>query len=363
MSNIPQPHDKIVKASFENPVLCREFVERMLPEEVKAVVDLNHIHRENVNFLGTELEETACDILFRTTFSGRPGYLYLAVEHQSTPDRTMPLRLWKYVIQIWEAHARQYPDDRTLPLVYPCVFYSGEQTYNHPLDLIELFSTSDRDLARKILYQPFPFIDAKRDAFDPEQHPWFSLLAALFENQRAARNHPDHFTPSEHFIQCFIQLDDRYNLLDDKSPYYGYYERMLTYLTDGGESISYEAFFALMETQLPTEKRSKMESFSEHFTNKGREAGIQAGIEIGTNKGREAGIQIGINQGREEGIEIGTNQGREAGMQAGIEIGTNQGREALLIEMLKKGTDVDFMVEVSGLSREALEQLKTKRRD
>ena len=335
MSNIPQPHDKIVKASFENPVLCREFVERMLPEEVKAVVDLNHIHRENVNFLGTELEETACDILFRTTFSGRPGYLYLAVEHQSTPDRTMPLRLWKYVIQIWEAHARQYPDDRTLPLVYPCVFYSGEQTYNHPLDLIELFSTSDRDLARKILYQPFPFIDAKRDAFDPEQHPWFSLLAALFENQRAARNHPDRFVPSEHFIQCFIQLDDRYNLLDDKSPYYGYYERMLTYITDGGESISYEAFFALMETQLPTEKRSKMESFSEHFTNKGREAGIQAGIEIGTNQGREAGI----------------------------EIGTNQGREALLIEMLKKGTDIDFMVEVSGLSREVLEQLKTKRRN
>lgn len=51
-------------------------------------------------------------------------YIYLLAEHQTTVDKWMPLRLVRYVLRLLERHREQYPKN-DLPVVYPCIFYTG----------------------------------------------------------------------------------------------------------------------------------------------------------------------------------------------------------------------------------------------
>ena len=86
MSTIHQPHDKIVKTSLSNPAVSREFFDRLLPDKIRQLVDLDHLHLENTSFIDDDMKASACDLLFTTKFAGRPGYLYALVEHQHLPD-------------------------------------------------------------------------------------------------------------------------------------------------------------------------------------------------------------------------------------------------------------------------------------
>ena len=66
-------------------------------------------------------------------------------------------------------------------------------------------------------------------------------------------------------------------------------------------------------------------------------------------------------QGLEEGLEQGLAQGLEQGLEQGIAQGIAQGEASKALEMAKtlkaKGIDIDIIAEVSGLSKDEIEQL------
>ena len=69
----------------------------------------------------------------QTNASASEVMIYILVEHQSTVDRTMGLRLLSYMCQIWERQRRAYMTQevpmgewRFQPII-PIVFYTGEQ--------------------------------------------------------------------------------------------------------------------------------------------------------------------------------------------------------------------------------------------
>ena len=170
MSTIHQPHDKIIKTSLSNPAVSREFFDRLLPDKIRQLVDLDYLHLENNSFIDDDMKASACDLLFTTKFAGRPGYLYALVEHQHLPDPMMPVRLWEYVSRIWRIHRKQHPNE-PLPVIYPMLFYSGDKPYIEPMDLIKMFAKADQDLAREVLYNPFQLIDLTQSKpADFEQH-------------------------------------------------------------------------------------------------------------------------------------------------------------------------------------------------
>ena len=68
-------------------------------------------------------------------------------------------------------------------------------------------------------------------------------------------------------------------------------------------------------------------NFSQGFIERGREEGIEIGVEKGIGIGRKEGIEIGV----EKGIGIG----REEGIEIGVEIGRKEEREQNHIASLK----------------------------
>jgi predicted transposase/invertase (TIGR01784 family) len=85
----------------------------------------------------------------------------LLVEHQSTPDKLMALRVLKYyMVAIMEHHIKKTDTD-TLPIVHPIIFYTGNKSYNYSTDLFDLFGDK-KELAKDILWQPYRLIDLSK---------------------------------------------------------------------------------------------------------------------------------------------------------------------------------------------------------
>ncbi len=90
----------------------------------------------------------------------------------------------------------------------------------------------------------------------------------------------------------------------------------------------------------------------------GVEQGMKQGIEQGMKQGIEQGMKQGIEQGIQEGIEQGMKQGVEQGIQKGMEQGINQEKIAIAKKMLLKKMNIDTIIEITGLSKVEIENIK-----
>ena len=84
--------------------------------------------------------------------------------------------------------------------------------------------------------------------------------------------------------------------------------------------------------------------------------------EYGYCQGVEDGKRDGIEIRKRDGIEIGKRDGIEIGKRDGIEIGKNDGIQFEKIEtakkMLAKKMPIDVIIEITGLSKEEIENIK-----
>ncbi|MEI6417205.1 MAG: Rpn family recombination-promoting nuclease/putative transposase [Verrucomicrobiota bacterium] len=156
MSSIIQnPHDRFFRASMGNPRVALQFIEKHIPPHIATKIDKDSLQLMPGTFI-EDLQEWKTDLLFKVTFQGNLGYIYLLIEHQRKPDPLMPLRMLEYMTKIVRMHLQKNKNS-PLPLVYPCVLYNGSEPYPHTTDFFELFQ--DPGFAREIFLKPFQLID------------------------------------------------------------------------------------------------------------------------------------------------------------------------------------------------------------
>ena len=63
---------------------------------------------------------------------------------------------------------------------------------------------------------------------------------------------------------------------------------------------------------------------------------------------------------KEDGYNNGYNDGKDAGLTQGKELGAKEEKLEIAKKMLKENVDIDFIVKMTGLSKEELEKLKDK---
>ena len=131
-------HDALIRKAFENPIVAKEFFEMHLPKEIKAMFYSHTLKMEKESFVEANLQHSISDILFSAKFKDETGYLWILLEHQSTPDHFMAFRLFKYMTDIAARHLTLNPKSKHLPFVYPLVFYNGTKKYNAPRNLWDL---------------------------------------------------------------------------------------------------------------------------------------------------------------------------------------------------------------------------------
>ena len=146
MADIHQPHDRLFRAVFSDASEAASLLRNVLPDFVRESLDWATLTLTAGTFIDEELRQSETDLLYQVEHrgTGQPASVYVLIEHQSSPDPLMRLRLSRYCHRIWEADLRDNPGRRSLRTIVPVVFYQGTSTWTYSTELSDLFPEATR---------------------------------------------------------------------------------------------------------------------------------------------------------------------------------------------------------------------------
>lgn len=272
MAVIHNPHDNFFKTSMSNLQIARSFFEQHLPAVIKKHLDLNTLELQPGTFIDKALQNSESDVLYKVKFrdSFEWAYLYVLAEHQSSVDIWMPLRLWQYIIAIWnECVKRNKKGKGKLPLVIPLVFYNGSKPYDGARDIRELIDAPS-DLIECFLLKPFHLIDTHdiKDDDLKKQHV-SSLMEFVMKHafEKEAMNSIQHLTQ-------FLLFHVGGKMLGDD-----YLTTVLKYYMSNAKTGDPAKLQAMFEEGLAgSQEGETMSTIASYLTQKGRQEGRQEAL-------------------------------------------------------------------------------------
>ena len=238
----------------------------------------------------------------QTNASASEVMIYILVEHQSTVDRTMGLRLLSYMCQIWERQRRAYMTQevpmgewRFQPII-PIVFYTGEQKWE-TLPSLETLMDLPEALSRFLPRFDVLLLDVKRAADETlvqSDHPFGWLLTVLKEADSE---------DIEPFVEALLRFGEHLQGLPEaecsawqQAIYYLYL--LIFFRRSVEERAVLEQIVSETSPYLgiSDEEEKLMQSMAEHYFQQGIEQGVEQGIEQGIEQGKhQTSIESTLN--------------------------------------------------------------------
>ena len=315
-------HDQLFRKSLENPIVAYELLQAHLPQEVLEIIDTSTLKLEKESFIEPDLSASIADVLFSAKFNDNDGFIYLLLEHQSTPEHFMVFRLFKYMVNICDRYRLENPKSKNLPLIYPLIIYNGTKDYNVPRNLWELFNNPM--LAKKFWAEDHKIVNV-HDIPDKEfkTRIWAGILEFFLKHRHEK------------------QLLKRWQEIADILP-------ELTKI-----SIGYDYIKLILHYTLPSiDKDDKIELEKMLINTLNQEKGEDLMTSL-AQAWKEEGIEIGIL----DGVKIGKQEGIKLGKAEGIAEGETKGKAELIQMMLNTGNSVNDIAKVTGLSVDEIQKL------
>jgi len=295
------PHDELTKKALENPIAAIELLDEYMPAEFKAHIDLSTLKVKKESYVEDSLKKRLSDIVYSIkTKDDDQAFIYCLLEHQSSSDHWIALRLWQYSLLLCERHKKK---KNKLPLVLPMVLYNGQKKYTAPRNIWQLFDNPD--LAKKAMSEDYHLIDLQAMSdkdIDYEKHLSFLLYVMKHIHQR------DTLKMLREAMQTCAQA-----IIIDKGKDY-LHTKLILWYTD---------------SKVPLEKKQELEQLIVDNLPKEDSEDVMKTI-----------AQDYIEQGEARGVE-----------KRNLEIA---------IRMLQQKSDIKFIASVTGLSSNEILKLKSK---
>lgn len=139
------PHDALFRMTFTQVEHARGELQHLLPASVVAGLDWSTLRVESGAYVEPDLRTHYSDILFsvKRKQDRTAVYIYVLVEHLSTPERLIALRMLRYLVAAQHDHLKNGGTGSGTPpmppVVLPVLVSNGERNWPHPLDLHSLF--------------------------------------------------------------------------------------------------------------------------------------------------------------------------------------------------------------------------------
>ncbi|MBN2492667.1 MAG: Rpn family recombination-promoting nuclease/putative transposase, partial [Planctomycetes bacterium] len=133
-------HENGLKLLLENPKNLRDLL-MLVSRDIAERIDLDRVRLVKETFVRRDCRAVHTDIVLTAPLRGEPNggkrvWVYILIEHQSEPDRMMPLRLLDYVVQIYRYQEREWKRNHRstaglrLQPVLPIVLYTGDRRWD-----------------------------------------------------------------------------------------------------------------------------------------------------------------------------------------------------------------------------------------
>ncbi|WP_341759063.1 Rpn family recombination-promoting nuclease/putative transposase [Candidatus Tisiphia endosymbiont of Ptychoptera albimana] len=291
-------HDQLFKKIMGNEIAAQEFLEYYLPNNFKEKIDLSKIKIEQESYIEESLRRKYSDIIYSVrTKNDESAFIYVLLDHQSTSDYWMALRLWRYTLLLCERHKK---NEDKLPLICPIIMYNGVDKYHAPRNLWNLFTDSEQ--AKKLMTEDYQLVDLQSmsdDEIVQKKHLGMMEYVMKHIHQR------DMIKLWEQFLERF-----KLEILVDKENGYIYLRSFLWYT----------------DAKLPEEKQSELEQLLAKYLSEEEKGNIMRTI-----------AQKYIDEGEARGEE----------------------KKAMAVakNLLKVGVSIDIISTSTGLSKKAIEEL------
>ena len=242
---------------------------------------------QNRSFISKALEERESDVLLRVPFQHTAEdeelLIYILIEHQSTADPLMGLRMLSYMVQIWEAQQRDLEakgvpktEWRFQPIL-PILFYTGAGPWTPPVSVTTLMDLPEM-LKRFVPTFDILFLGVNTtpaETLKEMDHPLGWLLSVL-QQERA-----DTVSLREALIEAVPHLE--------------------AFESPQGEHALLYCILLILHRRSAEEQEDLIAAVIQHSRNKSE-------VETMAQTAAQYLIEEGIAQGIEQGIERGARE-------------------------------------------------------
>ncbi|CAM4352927.1 MULTISPECIES: Rpn family recombination-promoting nuclease/putative transposase [Klebsiella] len=265
------PHDAVFKQFLTQADTARDFLAIHLPPALRQRCDLDTLQLESASFIEESLRAWYSDVLWSLKTASGEGYVYVVIEHQSSPDAQMAFRLMRYAIAAMQRHLDS--GHTKLPLVVPMLFYHGATTpYPWSLNWLDCFT--DPPQARELYASPFPLVDI---TVIPDEEIVSHRRVALLELIQKHIRQRDLMNIVEQLTTILLNGDANDRQL----------KTLFNYLLQTGNARRFGRFIREVAQRVPQHRESLM-TIAERLQEVGRRKGKREGRQEGRQEGQHA---------------------------------------------------------------------------
>jgi len=267
--DIQHPHDLMVRAVLSDVTEAISFLQAHVSEEVSQGLNWSTLRLVEGSFVDEDLRGSEADLLYEIArvSDQETVWVYVLLEHQSTPDRWMRFRLLKYCCRIWEMQLAERPMPRALRPIVPLVLYQGERTWSYSTEFADLFAESVRDWPGVPRFS-HELID--QSGMRPEEVQG-ELKARLMQLLLMAAYHPT-VAWMEQVAALLVSLSSL-----ERSGSVNYMRVFVRYILSTQEPEMAAAFREVLRQQAPEVGEDLMTTYAQELLAEGEERGEQKG--------------------------------------------------------------------------------------
>jgi predicted transposase/invertase (TIGR01784 family) len=143
--NLKLTHNGYFRETFQMKRLAKSFLERTLPKETLACLNLKKLTIETGESTDELFKSTIADVVYRVPIKGTKEHVsfYVLIEHKSRQDFQTIFQLWAYVYQVCrqDFQAAKKRTSYRLPPVIAVIVYHGRSRFRGVTELSDLFAS------------------------------------------------------------------------------------------------------------------------------------------------------------------------------------------------------------------------------
>lgn len=283
-------NDELSKKFLTNLDNAKEFLKLHLDPKVMAKCEIKTLTIDSGSYIDADLRKRFSDIVYKVDLKDKSScvYIYLLIEHQSSAEKLMPLRILRYQLEIIQTHIDKYKVEYNLPLVVPLVFYNGtDSPYPYATNIRDLFA--DKELIDYIQPGSFKLVDL---TVTPEseilKHKQLALLEMCLKHIQTR----DFQKVVESIVNSLI-VAHKNNLSKEL------FDSTLSYLMKAKDRVDLLPLFDKIIENI-SEYEEDIMTYAEELRQEGIKLGKQEGVQLGKEEERIAVAkklkQLGVSE-------------------------------------------------------------------
>ena len=266
-------YDNAYKFLFSHKKIFLQFLQSFINFDFVKNLNESNLELIDKSFVSEEFISRESDIIYKISLAEREFYILFLLEFQSTPDKTFPVRIALYTLQLYDSIFRN-SQKGLLPAIFPTVLYNGSNDWNIPVNISDLIEkTIPIQYIPSIEY--FPLIE--KDIHDDVLKQLHNLIAAVFYLEK--RKKQEELQEAINEVLDYIKTEDIFNI----RVFAVWLKRMFRQQVTNNEIKKIDNYLGV---------KAMITTLAEAIEKKGIEKGIEKGIKKTAKRMKNEGFAI-----------------------------------------------------------------------